>query len=152
MSSWEYHPFDFASLSKGTWIETDELERAAGCKRHHPRWGLKLMQLCTQITGETGILCRRDHDRLRLMDDAEADDYTMRRTAAAVDSLRRQRVRRMLIDATGFDTDSMRRFEARSRIVDATAEAASHALRRSKRTFLPSGEPAALPASTTDAD
>lgn len=66
------HPFDFDKLSKGTWIETDELEAATGCRRDHKDFNLKVLSLKALVEQETKIVSRIEGDRLRLMTDSEA--------------------------------------------------------------------------------
>jgi hypothetical protein len=77
------HPFDFAKLSKGTWIETDELERAAMRKRTHPMFGRAVHRVREQILAATGILTRVEDDRLRLMTSGEAQIWLIRETGRA---------------------------------------------------------------------
>lgn len=73
---------NYDALEKGTWLETDELEKALLVRRTDKFFSLRVMNLLDKIERKTGILGRAegaaDAQRARLMTDAEALEYKIR--------------------------------------------------------------------------
>ena len=76
------YPIDFATLEKGGWVEARQIENYSGkdgepvfVSRDDRRYSFRLLQVKARIEKETGIRCRADGDRLRLMTDSEALCY-----------------------------------------------------------------------------
>lgn len=130
----EKYPLDFDALQKGEWLETAELEEALGVTMADgAKWNFALMGLRSQIERESGIVCRIDHDRIRLMTDTEADEYLYRQGERSVSKLVRVTRSRALIDR-GSMTDQEKRVAAsRDTVMMATATAARMTLRRQRR-------------------
>lgn len=129
----DYYPIDFGAITKGSWLETQELERALGVGRGGPSWQFALMRLCEQIRENSGALACIKNDRIRVMDDAEACEWTFREQERHVRGLRRSAQRRSLIDRSSMDDSRRALAEARDRITTATAIAASQAQRKMRR-------------------
>lgn len=133
------HPLDFDLLEKGSWIETPELESATLTKCGEGAWGLKLVGLCQRIEQETGILCRVDHDRIRLMDDLEASEHAYRRKLHHYRGVGRQSRRLLKVDTSGFDDEQKAIHAFRVRAALAVTSASRAALRKEKRRKLLGG-------------
>ncbi len=144
MSIAERHPFDFDALEKGTWIEAEQVERAAMCKRSDTAFRLRVMGLCQRIEEETGIMVRCDHDRIRLMDDAEATLHAQQRTGHHVRGLRRQAWRLAQVDVDKLSEHARAAHEHRLRSTCALSVAARSEFRKQERMtlLLGRGEPA----------
>lgn len=141
------HPLDFGALCKGTWLETAELIDATRTPSGPLRvgsnaWNFALLGLCSQIENESEILCRIDHDRIRLMTDVEADEYTTRRAMDGARTIRNQYRKRALIRTDAMLPDERRLSEARDRVVYALAESTRRQAVKGKRllALLQSGE------------
>ena len=139
------HPLDFDTLEKGTWLEGSDLRDAVGC---HPdedikRWQLGVLGLRERITKETGIVCRVERDKIRLMTDLETDEYTVNRTDQLRQGMRRQLAYRALIDTSEMNDEQRRLCDARDRLVTGTAMAAHAKFRKEARMIrlLESGDP-----------
>lgn len=89
----EKHPLDWEALQKGTWLETEEIEKATLCRRSDPFFSLRAQNLGDRIERKTGILCRTEGPvqavRIRLMTDSEALEYQIREAGRASRKLER---------------------------------------------------------------
>ncbi len=130
------HPFDFAKLSKGTWIETDELERAAMRKRTHPVFGRAVLRVREQIESITGILSRVEGERLRLMTDGEAVVWLIRESGRASVRLERNAHRlRHNVDRARLTAAEQVTHEHATRVISMMAEAQRAERQRSDKLF-----------------
>ena len=76
----EKHPIDWASLKKGDVIGVEEMERILGVSRTHRDYSIKLCAFCQRTMDEletrgNAVVCRADHDAMRVLTDAEAAEY-----------------------------------------------------------------------------
>ena len=130
----ERYPLDFDALRKDSWLDTHELIHALNVTpADGSKWNFALVGLAEQITRESGILCRIDHDRIRLMSDAEADDYTFRRLEHHTRGLGTTARRRTLIDRHMLDGAQRQIAESRDRVVFSVALAARTELRKQRK-------------------
>lgn len=129
----ERHPVDYDALSKGQWLDEDMLDAAIPVKREHPLWSLHVAKLCADIERETGIVCCQTKGKLRLMEDAEADDYLARKVKNNVGRLVRDSRRTLLIDHSALDERQRRSAEARQRIAASTALVAMKTYREERK-------------------
>lgn len=130
------HPLDFGALRKGTWLEAEAIERGYARRRDNPSYRLSMLAASEDIFRERQIICRQEGDRLRLMDDAEADVWLQKQTEHGVARLRRAARLTGVIDRSGFDATQLCVSEQRARLIFAVATAASSALRRERRALL----------------
>jgi len=130
------HPLDFESLRKGTWLEADEIERGYARKRDDRQWRLSLLAASEDIFNECRIICRQEGDRLRLMDDLEADVWLQKQTEHGVSRLRRAARLTGSIDRSGFDAVQLRMSEQRQRLIFAVATSAASTLKRERRALM----------------
>lgn len=129
----EKFPLDFAALEKGTWIEGERLDLAVTVKRAHPMWGLELSKLCERIYHETEIRARVDHNRIRLMTDAEAGEYGERRFKYHLNGLGREKRKLATVDMNKLDDGQRALHEHRLRAVGNVTLAARKAMRKESR-------------------
>lgn len=116
------HPFDFDKLEKGTWIETEELELAATCKRSDHAFSLRVLGLKDAIESRTGILSRIEGQRLRLMTDSEALVWTIKQAGDASRKLERNAARLSEnIDVFGLPAGEQVVHEHAQRVISAMA-------------------------------
>lgn len=117
------HPFDFDKLKKGMWIETEELELAATCKRSDQSFQLRVLGLKDAIESRTGILSRVEGQRLRLMTDSEALVWTIRQAGDAGRKLERNAARLSEnIDAARLTDGEQAVHEHAQRVISAMAQ------------------------------
>jgi hypothetical protein len=148
MSTTKLHPFDYAQLGKGTWIETSELELASGRKCTHPMFGRAVLRLREMIETNTGILSRIAGERLRLMTDAEAVEWLIRETGRASNRLERNAYRlQHNIDRARLSPDEQTQHEHAVKVISMMAESQRAARLSHERLFslaygasLPQGE------------
>lgn len=127
------HPLDFKALRKGTWLETHALERATSLHCHDRRFSLAVAKLAQRIYEETGIPCRQENERLRLMSDEEIAPYALKRSSEAVRSIGRMSSYCGSIDRAAL-SDSQRRLADATEVgLAALAEVSRRELRRRKR-------------------
>jgi len=127
------YPLDFDTLKRGMWIEAEELEEAIGCGLNHPNVNLRILALCQRIKLETGILCRQEKMRLRLMTHGEADVWTYNQVRAGVAATVRNAKARQMVDHNDFEPHQRQAAESRDRIAAAVATAARSTLRQQER-------------------
>jgi len=130
------HPLDFESFSKGTWLEAAEIERGYNRKRDDRKWRLSLLAAAEDIFRERQIICRQEGDRLRLMDDLEADVWLQKQTEHSVSRLRRSARLTGSIDRSAFDQVQLRISEQRQRLIFAVATSAASTLKKERRAML----------------
>lgn len=141
----EKYPLDFDILEKGNWLEGSELEHAIGSTPADPtHWRLGLLKLKQQIEDQTPILCREDHDRIRLMTDPEAREHTRRRWFHNLGGMVKQVTRRARIDVTLIPSDEKQMMESETRMMAAVTLAARSELRKQKRIELLVGDRPAI--------
>jgi hypothetical protein len=130
------HPLDFESFSKGTWLEASEIERGYNRKRDDRSWRLSLLAAAEDIFRERQIICRQEGDRLRLMDDLEADVWLQKQTEHSVSRLRRSARLTGSIDRSSFDLIQRRISDQRQRMIFAVATSAASTLKRERRALM----------------
>ena len=134
MNSLPTYPIDFAALTKGSWITTEELEHSLGCKRTERRWQLAVLGLKEIVERKrTDLYLRIDHDRLRIMDDLEADRYSARRREQSEDAVLRVAGMRARIDRTDFDETQRAIAESEDRMALGMAMAVRSEQKRRRR-------------------
>lgn len=130
------HPFDFSKLKPGMWIEPDELEEAASCKRDNPNFSRCVQDIRELIELRTGILSRRDGDRLRLMTESEALPWAIRRLQESARGVRRNSDRIASLDHVKLASDAERSVHEHAiRVSSAMAQALSDEERKAKNLF-----------------
>jgi len=117
-------PFDWGELSKGSWLETDVLERATYLKRTDNNFRLKVMSVMSEIRERTGILCRSENDRVRLMTDVEAYQWNYEQSQQAVRKLTRAARRCADIDMNQLEDSDRKAAEHCQIAIVSTAAAA----------------------------
>lgn len=127
------HPLDFDTLEKGTLIDGEVLYAALECQPDHPHYGLKLVNLCERIESETAIICKIDQERIRLLTDEEACEYTFRMHRRHMRGLGRQIRRRTNIDYNMLTDEQRRMAEFQQRVMVASTQAARQAYRKEMR-------------------
>lgn len=139
------HPFDFGALAKGTWIETVDLEEAAGVLATHPSFQLRVLGLRELIETRTGILSRADGLRLRLMTDSEAVQWSIRQAADASRKLDRtaRRLQENIDRSQLIDSEKIVHEHA-TRVISLTADAQRAERQKAARLF------ASVPQQLTD--
>ena len=130
----ERYPVDFEALKKDSWIETVVLTAAFGLSpADGARWNFALVGLVQQIARESEIVARIDHDRIRLMTDTEADEYTYRRVEQHVYGIHRAVCRRALIDRAAMGPEMRLLAERRDRAALGIDLAARGEMRRQRK-------------------
>ncbi len=120
----EKYPLDFEALSKGTWLEGPELEKAVGCSPDDMgRWRLGMLKLRQKIEEQTEILCCEDRNRLRLMTDPEAREHTLRRWLHSIRGQVRQVRRRSRIDVSRIPEFDHQAMESETRMMVGVTQA-----------------------------
>lgn len=117
-------PFDWETLEKGTYIEAEALERAIRRPRTDKDFKLKALAVVAEIKERTGILCRIEGDRLRLMTDSEAYQWNYQRARSHVTGLIRSAKNTALIDTSQLSDGDKRAAESCQIAICATASAA----------------------------
>ncbi len=118
------HPLDFKALQKGTYIETEALERATRCSAEDQiRFKLRVLELRTMIEQQTSILSRMEGIRLRLMDDDEALFWNLQQAQRAFASVDRAAYRTTLIDTSKLTDDQQQIADVAARAICSTAMA-----------------------------
>jgi hypothetical protein len=145
-TSTKLHPIDFDRLEKGTWIEAEEIESATFSRRNEPLYNVRALGLAAQIEKRTGIVCKMDGHRLRLMTDSEALSWTIRegvkasrRLDRSADRLAGNIDRRQLSDA------EKRLHEHATRVITSMASAQRLEREKAQRLFTFLGGAKALP-------
>lgn len=130
------HPFDFATLRKGTWIHEAELEQATFVKRTHDLYLRRVLDVRDMIEKETGILSRVQGRKLRLMTDAEALAYNIRQAKLASEKMERAATHLVCnIDREELTDAEKVVHEHAARVVVAMADAQRKAKARQARLF-----------------
>ncbi len=104
-------PFDYSALNKGDTVSQQTIERIYLVKQatDPDRYRRCMMQFAGEIEIERpDLLVRYDGNSIRIMNDDEACDVTMKRIANNVRSIARNARRRASIDRSNF-TDEKRR-------------------------------------------
>jgi hypothetical protein len=90
------YPLDFDALEKGSWIEARQIEswpdrdgRPQFIGREERAYSFRMLRVKDEIEKRTGIRCRADGERLRLMTDAEHLEYQGRESDRYVRGYRR---------------------------------------------------------------
>lgn len=130
------YPLDFDALVKGTWIETDELEKAVGMRSGTETFSLRVVRLAASIRERCGIVCRQEGHRLRLMSDEEVAPYAMKRATEGVRTIRRAAGYVQDIDMSRLSDSQRRHAEAVSMATAAIATASHRELRAQTRRVL----------------
>ena len=128
------YPLDFTALEKGTTLEQLELEQIFSCTPDDKKWGLEMMRLAELIKLKAEILCRKSHNTLVLMDDAEAADYLyetkflggVRKMGGAVREVG-------LVNTSNMLGTAVAKFTSQCRIMAGTVQAARAKMKKLKR-------------------
>jgi len=110
------HPLDFDALAKGMTIEQAQIEEIYQVRADQDpdRFRLAAMKLVDLIEKRRPDLYPRQERRvIRIMEDAEAEDYNRGRIGAHVAGIARDTVRRGRIDRSGFSEEARRAAESR---------------------------------------
>ena len=107
-----YDPEFFGSLTKASWLEAPEVTKISGLQPEDPRYRLALLRICEDIRSHRrDLLPRVSHDRVRVMDDREAEEHTHSEMRRGLRTFARNTRRRGAIDRSGFSADERRAAE-----------------------------------------
>lgn len=123
-------PLDFPALQKGSWIGTEELERATRKKRDDHNFRLHVLRISKLITDHTGILVRCEGDRLRLMTDSEAYQWNVTQALRSEERLTTCAKRTLMVDRTQLTEADQAAHDSSSRAIQAIAASARKERRR----------------------
>lgn len=132
------HPLDFGALEKGSWLETEELERATMLKRTDKSFWSAVLRLRDEIKRQACILTRTEGSgadiRLRLMTDSEATAWAAGEGVRAIRKLNRSALDLMTyVDRSNLTDPELRAHEHASRVLTAVADAAAREKKKHAR-------------------
>lgn len=127
------HPIDPATLKKGTWLGTEDLEWITGLKRDDRRFKLAVLSFRDWVQKETGILCREERDCLRLMTDSEAVYWIDRNFNRHASGIARCFARTGLVDTSGLTDGEKKHLEINQNKYVGTCQAINGERRRELR-------------------
>lgn len=136
MNTSDRYPLDFDALHKGDCIPCDQIERIyqVNHRTDLTSFQFKALELSQNIHRERpDLLARVDGYSVRIMTDAEAEEWTYAQTRKAVASIARNARRRAVINRDQFTDEQRRVAESRDRSVTALAIIASKNLAKQRR-------------------
>ena len=129
------HPVDFDALERGTWIEPDVVETAYQVTRGTDGYRLSALRLSQDIEIRTGIVCRQENDRLRLMTDAELLEWNAEQMHNGIKKMERSARRTVLIRHDQLTDSQRRKAEFEALTFGALASLARSKLQGDRRVF-----------------
>jgi hypothetical protein len=123
------HPLDYDALRKGDIIQTDVIVAWVKCTpADGSKWNFGMLRVKDAVEAErTDLIARIDGDTVRILLDAEADQYLDERVRVAVASLGNVVRKRPRIDRESLSAAERQLAESRDRIAQATYFAATKA-------------------------
>ncbi len=117
------------------WVEPDVIEKAYQVKRGTDNYRMAMLKLGQEIEVHTGIVCRIEKFRMRLMTDAELQTWNGGQMKKGVKKLERAAKRTVLIRHDQLTDYQKRKAEFEEITFGALASLASKKLRNDRRTF-----------------